>query len=461
MSAVLRIFLCVVTGWYKRIAKAGGVLAPETGAVSFIQRGGGSVNCHVHAHVVFVDGAFAKTNDAAVTFHAARSPSQTEIAQIAAEVGRRVKRMLLRRGLIREGPETGESDSTLDVQSAIDGCLRAGLSPGKFERLDEPAKVDGSEESQGDDARFDHRKRSPWAAEADGFSVHAGVQMRAGDAEGRERLLRYCARPPLSLERLSILPDGRIAYLTKYPGRGRKTHRVMDPMEFMARIAALIPPPKHPTIRYHGVLAPASKWRPFIVPHAPRAGASRCEHGHHEPGAEPHAHAAAGRPPEPPRTTAPVQPRAPEGATPSSSPSSASAAEPTLPAVAAGSPPAQLESATARDKHRGRRSTSYIDWPSLMLRSFGIDVLECPRCQGRMTPIAVVTEQEVIKKILTHLRLPLEPEVLSDGHTVAYDVTGEPMLDDELGPDPGRRWERGPPPGWDAWDGIDPPSPAG
>jgi hypothetical protein len=94
-----------------------------------------------------------------------------------------------------------------------------------------------------------------------------------------------------------------------------------------------------------------------------------------------------------------------------------------------------------------------------MLRSFNIDVLECPRCQGRMTPIAVITERDVIEKILMHLRLPLVPEVLSDGQTVAYDITGEPMLDGDLGPGPAEHWERGPPPGWDAWDGIDAPSP--
>jgi hypothetical protein len=31
-----------------------------------------------------------------------------------------------------------------------------------------------------------------------GFDIHAGVSVSADDREGRERLLRYCARPPLS-----------------------------------------------------------------------------------------------------------------------------------------------------------------------------------------------------------------------------------------------------------------------
>ena len=35
-----------------------------------------------------------------------------------------------------------------------------------------------------------------------GFSVHAGVRVVAQDSAGRERLLRYCARPVFTGERL-------------------------------------------------------------------------------------------------------------------------------------------------------------------------------------------------------------------------------------------------------------------
>jgi hypothetical protein len=72
-----------------------------------------------------------------------------------------------------------------------------------------------------------------------GFDVHAGVVVSASDREGRERLLRYCARPPLSLERLTVLGDGRIAYAIRKPW-GNETHRVMSPLQFRARLAALI-----------------------------------------------------------------------------------------------------------------------------------------------------------------------------------------------------------------------------
>ena len=52
-----------------------------------------------------------------------------------------------------------------------------------------------------------------------------------------------------------------------------------------------------------------------------------------------------------------------------------------------------------------------------MKHSMGIDVLSCPRCQGRLKPIGLITEQEVSEKILVHLNLPLRPEQLHDRMT--------------------------------------------
>lgn len=40
------------------------------------------------------------------------------------------------------------------------------------------------------------------------FNLHAGVSVPEGLHAARERLLRYCARPPLAL--LSVLDDGKI-----------------------------------------------------------------------------------------------------------------------------------------------------------------------------------------------------------------------------------------------------------
>jgi hypothetical protein len=107
------------------------------------------------------------------------------------------------------------------------------------------------------------------------FDVHAGVRIAAGDALGRERLCRYGARPALALDRLLRLRDGRIAYRVKYARRGRAKCRLMTPTECLARLAALVPPPRLPLVRYHGVLGPNSPWRKDVVPAPPARPSAR------------------------------------------------------------------------------------------------------------------------------------------------------------------------------------------
>jgi len=97
-----------------------------------------------------------------------------------------------------------------------------------------------------------------------------------------------------------------------------------------------------------------------------------------------------------------------------------------------------------------------------MKRTFGIDPLRCPKCQARMKVLAVISQPEVVDKILAHAGLPVEPDVLADGFTLAFDVTGEPIPDWTVGTDPEgpetepHGYERGPP---CAFDGVDPPCP--
>jgi hypothetical protein len=47
-----------------------------------------------------------------------------------------------------------------------------------------------------------------------------------------------------------------------------------------------------------------------------------------------------------------------------------------------------------------------------MQRSFGFDVLACPRCAGRLKLVALIQDGAVIQRILRHLGLPdLVPEM--------------------------------------------------
>ncbi|WP_437657820.1 transposase [Sorangium sp. So ce1182] len=145
----------------------------------------------------------------------------------------------------------------------LDACADLALRGGAFASLDRR----GSAPADDGNARFERKKHGPLTTELDGSNVQAAVRIEADDDEGRDRLVRYCARPCFALDRLSLLPDGHVAHRVK-GGRGG-THRVMTPVELLARLAALVPPPRVPLVIYHGVLAPHSKWRTAVVPKPP------------------------------------------------------------------------------------------------------------------------------------------------------------------------------------------------
>ena len=76
------------------------------------------------------------------------------------------------------------------------------------------------------------------------------------------------ARPSISNERLKLSDCGEVVCELKTPYRDGTTHIVMSPLEWLQRLAALVPRPRMHLIRYHGVLAPNAKWRSHIVPAA-------------------------------------------------------------------------------------------------------------------------------------------------------------------------------------------------
>jgi hypothetical protein len=108
--------------------------------------------------------------------------------------------------------------------------------------------------------------RQPFLASADGFSLHAGVAAGADERQKVERLCRYIARPAIAEGRLSLTAQGQVRYTLKTPYRDGTTHVVFEPLDFMARLAALVPRPRVHLTRYHGVFAPHSRWRAEVTP---------------------------------------------------------------------------------------------------------------------------------------------------------------------------------------------------
>src|SRR5262249_23669904 len=151
-----------------------------------------------------------------------------------------------------------------------------------------------------------------------------------------------------SLERLAALPDGRLAYRLKRPLRDGRQVLVLQPTEFLRRLATLVSPRRHHLVRYHGVFAPNASWRGAIVPRPPEAEA-RC--------------------------------------------AGVLSEGPVLPPGLRGS------KAAAR-----ARPASRLPWALLLRRVFREEVLECNRCGGRRV-LAFLIERSAVKAIPA--RLPL------------------------------------------------------
>jgi hypothetical protein len=76
----------------------------------------------------------------------------------------------------------------------------------------------------------------------------------------------------------------------------------------------------------------------------------------------------------------------------------------------------------ARGADAGTNRARGQQWAALMQRTFGFDVLACPRCGGRLRPVSLIEAAAVIDRILRHLGLRVE--ILSPGRPVRHPVAG-------------------------------------
>jgi hypothetical protein len=235
----------------------------RTGAVTLIQRFGSALNLNPHLHMLFLDGAYAFRGNRAV-FHRACRPTGDELNRLLHSLSRRIARVLERRGLLIADPEYPSldwvPDSSLDHLQAASVSYRIAIGPQAGRKALTLYSVPPVEEAP----------NHPLLARRAGFSLHAATVCEAHQRSRLERLCRYITRPPIATKRLSVDHRGRVVYRYKQPFRDGSTHVVLEPLDFMARLAALVPRPRLNLTRFHGVFAPNFKHRARIVPHRPR-----------------------------------------------------------------------------------------------------------------------------------------------------------------------------------------------
>ena len=162
-------------------------------------------------------------------------------------------------------------------------------------------------------------------------------------------MCRYMCRPPIAIDRLKLLSDGRLLYKLKKCWRDGTSHIIFQPLELMERLAALVPAPRFNTIRYSGVLAPSAAWRNRIIPKEAVSETEIVE---------------------------------------------------------------QENERRGEISNKDSRPRRYA-WAELLKRVFAVDVLKCDKCGGRMRILCAVNPPDAIRKILDCLRLPSRPPPIS------------------------------------------------
>jgi hypothetical protein len=297
VNSVLRIFLNSV----EKALQSCCADAPDharLGAVTFVHLFGSALNGNIHLHCCVIDGLFSAEDETLRFDEATITPEA--MAKVQAEARERVLRLFKRRSL---------------------------LSPEDVETMRQ------------------------WKHEG-GFSLNADVTVAAWDRAGLERLLRYCARPIFASERLQWLEkDQRLVYRLPKSRPDGQAVLYLTPLEFLDKLAVLIPPPRKHRHRYHGVLAPNAPLRQAVTAYA----------------------------------GLPINAEVPATG-------QALVAEEGIPEAESKAP-----------------SYAASLWAMLIARIYEVFPLVCPQCGGELKIVAFLIEADPIQRILLHIGEPATP----------------------------------------------------
>jgi hypothetical protein len=208
---ILNVFIRALFGDLRRRARQLlGLISSQCGAVTFVQRFGDALNSNVHFHCVSIDGVYAAGDSGRPEFHALPAPENDEVVRLVDCISRRIKALLERRG-IAEQPDReqadplseGDPEMAMLLAHSVRSRIAVGANRGR--RI-----VRIGDQIDGDDI---DPMESPRCAMVSGFSIHGNTCIDARDRLRLERLLRYCLRPAVCMERFRFAPGGISANL--------------------------------------------------------------------------------------------------------------------------------------------------------------------------------------------------------------------------------------------------------
>jgi len=351
-SRVLNIFLRRIFAWQRHQARKMGINHGKPGAVTFIQLFGGAINLNPHYHSLLPDGLFFRRPDGAVQFVPLLAPTDKDVEKICTQVAHRMIKLL------EALDDNGDSEQYSDNDRGDESSLVLAPLPAMPR----------------DEQHFEHPvNRDRRCALINGFSLHANISVGPHNRKGLERLCRYGLRSSFSLERLSVLGDGKVCYRLKrpWPRPGGATRLILEPLSFLRRLVAILPSPRSNMVRYHGAFAPNSSIRKGLLPRLERPQTT-CKHESRQPT------------PDGPQSDKYALSKV-DVVTPDSTVASDLEHESSMPLSLLGPAPDEDSLFPIRDR--------YLNWPSLLKRVFAEDILDCPRCKdGKMEILAAISD---------------------------------------------------------------------
>jgi hypothetical protein len=210
--------------------------------------------------MLLLDGVYVDSS-AGPRFRWVKAPSSAELRQLSHTIARRVSRFLERQGLLVRDDESAyltmdsKDEDQMDTLIGYSITYRIATGPRQGRKALTLQSLPAIDEPP-----------TTRAGNVSGFPLHAGVAAKANERRKLERLCRYITRPAVSEKRLSLTAPGQVRYSLKTPWNDGTTHVIFEPLDFVARLAALVPRPRVNLTRFHGVFAPNSKYRALITP---------------------------------------------------------------------------------------------------------------------------------------------------------------------------------------------------
>jgi hypothetical protein len=259
---VIRVWIATVQAWYRARAKEDcGIAGGQCAAVSAIQRFGDGLRLNPHVHTLFADGVWHLPAGAdKPVFVRVRGPKQQDVQRVALSARRRIIRRLARVGILQADELDADFDQFAEREPTLALCMSASL-------LDRVAV--GKRKKQLvmrlREEVVEVKPHGSKCAEVDGFNIHAATTVAGRNRDRLEQLSRYILRPAICNSRLERLADRRLLVRLKRRWADGTTAKVFEGPDFIAKLVALVPPPKTNILRFHGQFAPGARWRSQIV----------------------------------------------------------------------------------------------------------------------------------------------------------------------------------------------------